>query len=220
MNYSMQEYANDVVATIQEACDEAEVAASRHRHRVGTRHGGAPLGAGLRRARGERDRAHGSAGPDSARRPDDPKRAARPLAEIGFARRFEARERPGVLSRRGPAAQGGGFHAVLARLSRPAKDRARAERLFSRAAASRSCGSCASSTTFPRISRTSRRSLADTYYGNFSVFQSAPDHWAVKQLFPVMPIHRLDESPPGAACSRTSPATATARSTSSSTRAT
>jgi len=39
------------------------------------------------------------------------------------------------------------------------------------------------------------KSLADTYYGNFSVFQSAPDHWAVSQLFPVMPIHRLDEEP-------------------------
>ncbi len=37
--------------------------------------------------------------------------------------------------------------------------------------------------------------LADTYYANFSVFQSAPDSWAVKQLFPVMPIHRLDERP-------------------------
>jgi len=39
------------------------------------------------------------------------------------------------------------------------------------------------------------RALADTYYCNFSVFQSAPDHWAVKQLFPVMPIHRLNERP-------------------------
>ncbi len=39
------------------------------------------------------------------------------------------------------------------------------------------------------------KSLADTYYANFSVFQSAPDHWAVKQLFPVMPIHRLNEQP-------------------------
>ena len=40
------------------------------------------------------------------------------------------------------------------------------------------------------------KELADTYYGNFSVFQSAPDHWAVGQLFPVMPIHRLlDEEP-------------------------
>ena len=39
------------------------------------------------------------------------------------------------------------------------------------------------------------RALADTYFCNFSVFQSAPDHWAVKQLFPTMPIHRLDERP-------------------------
>ena len=39
------------------------------------------------------------------------------------------------------------------------------------------------------------RVLADTYYCNFSVFQSAPDHWAVQQLFPTMPIHRLNERP-------------------------
>jgi arginine decarboxylase len=37
--------------------------------------------------------------------------------------------------------------------------------------------------------------LTDTYFGNFSVFQSAPDAWAIKQVFPVMPIHRLDEEP-------------------------
>jgi arginine decarboxylase len=39
------------------------------------------------------------------------------------------------------------------------------------------------------------RGLADTYYGNYSVFQSVPDHWAVKQLFPIMPLHRLGERP-------------------------
>ncbi len=39
------------------------------------------------------------------------------------------------------------------------------------------------------------RALADTYYCNFSVFQSMPDSWAVGQLFPVMPIHRLNERP-------------------------
>jgi arginine decarboxylase len=39
------------------------------------------------------------------------------------------------------------------------------------------------------------RALSDTYYVNFSVFQSVPDHWAVKQLFPVMPVHRLGERP-------------------------
>lgn len=37
--------------------------------------------------------------------------------------------------------------------------------------------------------------LSDTYFCNFSVFQSMPDSWAVKQLFPVMPIHRLSEPP-------------------------
>ncbi len=37
--------------------------------------------------------------------------------------------------------------------------------------------------------------MADIYYCNFSVFQSAPDVWAIGQLFPVMPIHRLDEEP-------------------------
>ncbi|MCP4007194.1 MAG: biosynthetic arginine decarboxylase [bacterium] len=39
------------------------------------------------------------------------------------------------------------------------------------------------------------RQLADTYYGNFSVFQSLPDSWAMDQLFPLVPIHRLDEEP-------------------------
>ena len=37
--------------------------------------------------------------------------------------------------------------------------------------------------------------LADIYYGNFSVFQSLPDAWAIEQIFPVMPIHRLSEMP-------------------------
>ncbi len=37
--------------------------------------------------------------------------------------------------------------------------------------------------------------LSDTYFCNFSVFQSMPDSWAIKQLFPVMPIHRLLEVP-------------------------
>ena len=36
---------------------------------------------------------------------------------------------------------------------------------------------------------------ADIYYGNFSVFQSLPDSWAIAQVFPVMPIHRHDERP-------------------------
>jgi len=37
--------------------------------------------------------------------------------------------------------------------------------------------------------------LSDTYFCNFSLFQSMPDSWAIKQLFPIMPIHRLEERP-------------------------
>ncbi|MDD2967295.1 MAG: biosynthetic arginine decarboxylase [Desulfovibrionaceae bacterium] len=37
--------------------------------------------------------------------------------------------------------------------------------------------------------------LADIYYANFSVFQSLTDSWAIDQLFPVMPLHRLAECP-------------------------
>ncbi len=37
--------------------------------------------------------------------------------------------------------------------------------------------------------------LADIYYCNFSVFQSLPDSWAIDQVFPIMPVHRLQEFP-------------------------
>lgn len=36
--------------------------------------------------------------------------------------------------------------------------------------------------------------LLETYFCNFSVFQSLPDSWAINQLFPIMPIHRLNEA--------------------------
>jgi arginine decarboxylase len=39
------------------------------------------------------------------------------------------------------------------------------------------------------------KQLSDTYYCNFSLFQSLPDHWAVRQLFPTMPIDRLNRVP-------------------------
>ena len=39
------------------------------------------------------------------------------------------------------------------------------------------------------------KQLTDTYYCNFSLFQSLPDHWAVRQLFPTMPLDRLNKAP-------------------------
>jgi len=40
-----------------------------------------------------------------------------------------------------------------------------------------------------------KKQLTDTYFCNFSIFQSLPDSWALSYIFPVLPIHRLDEKP-------------------------
>ena len=53
----------------------------------------------------------------------------------------------------------------------------------------------ANETLIPEELRELPAALAGTYYANLSVFRSAPDTWAIDQLFPVMPLHRLDERP-------------------------
>jgi arginine decarboxylase len=50
-------------------------------------------------------------------------------------------------------------------------------------------------TLIPEELRVLPAALAGTYYANLSVFRSAPDTWAIDQLFPVMPLHRLEEPP-------------------------
>ena len=77
---------------------------------------------------------------------------------------------------------------------------ARAAQPWPRTCSGRSAPSCRSIvaarwTKCPRICRASTSTLSDTYFCNFSLFQSIPDSWAIKQLFPVMPIHRLNEQP-------------------------
>lgn len=47
----------------------------------------------------------------------------------------------------------------------------------------------------PSELRQLNKMLADKYFCNFSLFQSLPDSWAIDQIFPIMPIHRLDEKP-------------------------
>jgi arginine decarboxylase len=47
----------------------------------------------------------------------------------------------------------------------------------------------------PEELRDLKKHLADQYVCNFSVFQSLLDHWALKQLFPIAPLHRLNEKP-------------------------
>ena len=47
----------------------------------------------------------------------------------------------------------------------------------------------------PEDIRSLRTRLADKYFCNFSIFQSVPDSWAIDQVFPVVPLHRLNEEP-------------------------
>ncbi len=48
---------------------------------------------------------------------------------------------------------------------------------------------------YPEITSHLEATLVDRYFCNFSVFQSLPDNWAIDQIFPIMPVHRLDEEP-------------------------
>ncbi|HEY4321670.1 MAG TPA: biosynthetic arginine decarboxylase [Gemmatimonadales bacterium] len=50
-------------------------------------------------------------------------------------------------------------------------------------------------TLYPEIAAHLEAALVDRYFCNFSLFQSLPDNWAIDQLFPIMPIHRLLEVP-------------------------
>ena len=56
-------------------------------------------------------------------------------------------------------------------------------------------GSCRKLERLPEELEDLESILSDTYFCNFSVFQSLPDSWAIDQLFPILPIHRLDERP-------------------------
>ena len=69
-----------------------------------------------------------------------------------------------------------------------------AERLYwASCARIRDC--CRRLDRFPEELEDLENILSDTYFCNFSIFQSLPDSWAIEQLFPIMPIHRLEELP-------------------------
>ncbi len=185
MNYSVQEYANDVVVVDPGGLRRGRRAAPRHRHRGGARDGGAPLGAGLRRARRVRD-AHRPRSP--SRSPRTTRRCCRTSAEVwtGVSRKNVHRGLP-----RRAAAEGGGRR----RCSRSATStcaRAPASSGCSGTAARRSCASCASCRRCPRSSRTSRRASPTPTTATSRCSSRCPTTGRVKQLFPVMPIHRLE----------------------------
>jgi arginine decarboxylase len=74
------------------------------------------------------------------------------------------------------------------------KTRAQIERLFW-SVARRVYQIAGKSRHVPEELRQISRILSDKYFCNFSLFQSLPDAWAIDQIFPIMPIHRLNEQP-------------------------
>jgi arginine decarboxylase len=77
------------------------------------------------------------------------------------------------------------------------RDRAKAERLFW--ACCRQVQTLVKDADYvPEDIEALNQSMASIYYINLSVFQSMPDTWAIDQLFPILPIHRLNEEPPPA----------------------
>jgi len=185
-DYSMQEYANDVVALVQEACDESEVPHPEivtEAGRAMTAHHSVLIFDIL----GVNEMISGK--PPEPVSEDDPK-IIQDLHDI-----WQTTSKKNVQE---------SYHDVLQLREETSslfalgyldlRTRARSERLF---------WNCCEKIlrivreldAIPADLVDLEKGLADTYYGNLSVFQSAPDHWAVKQLFPVVPIHRLHEKP-------------------------
>jgi arginine decarboxylase len=185
-NYSTQEYANDVVSAIQDACDAAEVPhpdivteagramAAHHSVLVFDVLGVNEVSSGKRPA------------PVSE---DDPK-VLQDLAEVG-----RGVSKKNVQEAYHDALQFKEEAATLFSLGYlDLRARAQVERLFW-SCCERILRIVRELPSVPEDLEPLEKGMADTYFANLSVFQSAPDHWAVKQLFPLMPIHRLGEKP-------------------------
>jgi arginine decarboxylase len=186
MNYSVQEYANDVIASIAQACDEHEVphpmVISESGRALVAHHSMLVfdvLGTNEVIPEGEPEK------PD-----EDAPAVVRDLYET-----WKSINGRNLLEPYHDAVQYRDDSTQSFKLGYlDLRDRARAEELFF-ACCSKLKRLLEDQTRVPEELEPLRRSLADTYYGNFSVFQSVPDSWAVGQLFPIMPIQRLHEEP-------------------------
>ncbi len=187
MNYSVQEYANDVVASVLEACDEAELP---HPDLI-TEAGRAMvaqhsvlifdvLGVSQQTI----------AGAPETRVEEDDHRVLEDLVEVrSRLRASNAQEAWHDLQQLREEAS-----TLFALGYLDLRGRAKAERLH-RLACERLREVVRALPEIPEDLQDLETALADIYFGNFSMFQSLPDHWGFKQLFPVMPLHRLDEEP-------------------------
>ena len=186
MNYSLQEYANDVVFRIKTVCDEAGVP-----HPKIISESGRALVAYHSMLVFD---VLGTSNFDSCGAPASvPEDSPQPLQDL-FAIHRDLTKKNFTES----------YHDAVQEMEEclglfnlgymPLEQRAQAERLFW--AIGRKLQKMVKELDFvPEELQGLETLMSDTYFCNFSLFQSMPDSWAIKQLFPIMPIHRLNEAP-------------------------
>ncbi len=186
VNYTLQEYANDIIYHVQNVCDEVEVP-----HPTIITESGRAIAA-----------YHsvlvfnvvGVAGMGEADVPAEPPAdAEQPLIDLGET--YRGLTAKNLLESYHDAQQALDQALNLFSLGYLSlEQRCIAENLYW--AISRKIQRLASELDyFPEELEGIDAMLSDTYFCNFSLFQSMPDSWAIKQLFPIMPIHRLEEQP-------------------------
>src|SRR5690349_24333889 len=185
VNYTLQEYANDVVYHIQNVCDEAEVAhptiVSESGRAIAAYH--SVLVFNVLGVSG-----YGEESPQPI--PED---AEQPL--IDLQETYRSLSSKNLLESFHDAQQSLDSALNLFSLGYlPLAQRSQAEKLYW-AICRRIHRMAKELEYFPEELEVLDGMLSDTYFCNFSLFQSMPDSWAVKQLFPIMPIHRLHEMP-------------------------
>jgi arginine decarboxylase len=185
VNYTLQEYANDVVYHIQSVCDEAEVPhptiVSESGRAIAAYH--SVLVFNVLGVTGYGDNGHEPI-------PED---AEQPL--IDLQETYRSLSSKNLLESFHDAQQALDSALNLFSLGYlPLAQRSLAEKLYW-AICRRIQRMAKELEYFPEELEPLDGMLSDTYFCNFSLFQSMPDSWAVKQLFPIMPIHRLNEMP-------------------------
>ncbi|HLJ48019.1 MAG TPA: biosynthetic arginine decarboxylase [Bryobacteraceae bacterium] len=185
VNYTLQEYANDVVYHIQSVCDEAEVA-----HPVIVTESGRAIAAyhsvlvfNVLGVTGFGDEAAQPVPEDAEQPLIDLQETTRSLSSKNLLEAFHDAQQAldsalnlfslGYLPLQQRSMAENLYWAICRRIQRMAKELE----------------------YYPEELEQLDGMLSDTYFCNFSLFQSMPDSWAIKQLFPIMPIHRLNEMP-------------------------
>lgn len=186
VNYTLQEYANDVVFRVKSVCDEAGVAhptiVSESGRAVVAYHSVLVFDV------------LGTSNFDQCTAPDElPEDAPQPLQDLFAVHRDLSKKN--CVEGYHDAVQAMDESLSLFNLGHLSVElRAMAERLFW--AVGRKLQRVVRDMDYvPEELNGLEALLSDTYFCNFSIFQSMPDSWAIKQLFPLMPIHRLQEPP-------------------------